>query len=93
MTEKISSYIGLAQRAGAVIYGEDNIEKVLPKLFLVLIDASAGDKYTDRLTKKCQGVCPTLAADSLESALHRGGVKAIGILNASLANQIIALLR
>lgn len=53
MTDKIKAYIGLAQRANAVLYGEDIIceKKRLAKV--VLVSSTAGDKYRDRIAKKC----------------------------------------
>lgn len=92
MTDKIKAYIGLAQRANAVLYGEDIIceKKRLAKV--VLVSSAAGDKYRDRIAKKMSD-CPVFEVDNLCEALHRDGVKSIAVSNEALANAIISLLR
>lgn len=92
MTEKIKAYIGLAQRANAVLYGEDIIceKKRLAKV--VLVSSAATDKYKERIANKTFD-CPTFVVDNLCEALHRDGVKSIAVTNEALANAIINILR
>lgn len=92
MTDKIASYIGLAQRAGAALYGEDIIVERKSKVKLVLIDAAAPEKYTQRLKNR---LCDrdVYVIDGLKEALHRDSVNAVGIVNAELANAITEILR
>lgn len=92
MTDKIKAYIGLAQRANAVLYGEDIIceKKSLAKV--ILVSSQAGDKYKDRIANKTFD-CPMFVIDNLCEALHRDGVKSIAITNEALANAIISGLR
>ncbi len=90
--DKIVSYIGLAQRAGAVLYGEDVIEDKLKSAKLLLIDANAPEKYVVRVEKKFNSL-PTFRLDGLREALHRDNVNAVAITNENLANAIIDILR
>ncbi len=93
MTDKIASYIGLAQRAGSVLYGEDIIVENKSKAKLVIIDLSAPKKYAERLKRRLGDRCKIVEIEGLASALHRAGVNAVGIVNDDLANAISALVR
>ncbi|MCM1305745.1 MAG: hypothetical protein NC037_04670 [Bacteroides sp.] len=88
----ISPYVGLAQRANAILYGEDIIAERVKLAKVVLIDASATDKYKDRLKSKIKN-CPVFVTDDLKTALHKDGVYAVAVTNDGLANAIIELLR
>jgi len=90
--DNISPYIGLAQRANAVLYGEDIILEKLKYAKVVIVDATASDKYIARLQSKITN-CPFFVADGLKEALHKDNVNAVAIINESLANAIIQLLR
>lgn len=92
MADKINSYIGLAQRAGGVVFGEDIISEKLRKIGVVIIASDAPEKYIDRLKRKCESV-ECFEYSDLAQAIHRSNVKAIGITNIQLAKQIINLLR
>ncbi len=89
---KIKSYVGLAQRANAVLYGEDIIMEKVRLAKVVLISASASQKYQDRLKSRLT-TCPVFILDDLQECLHRDKVNAIAITNENLAKQIIALMR
>lgn len=88
----ISPYVGLAQRAGAILYGEDIILEKIRFAKVVLIDANAPDKYKDRLKSKIK-TCPTFITEDLKRALHKDNVNAVAITNDGLANAITELLR
>jgi hypothetical protein len=90
--DKIVSYIGLAQRAGAVLYGEDIISDKLRSAKLLLIDSGAPEKYVARVEKRFNCL-PTFKLEGLREALHRDNVNAVAITNESLANAIIDILR
>ena len=92
MTDKMASYIGLAQRAGGVLYGEDIMTQNAGKLKLALVDARAPEKYVQRHMRRIT-TCETFVVEGLREALHRDAVNAIGIVNCSLAEAIIKLLR
>ena len=90
--DKIASYIGLAQRAGAVLYGEDAIEDKFKFAKLVLVDKDATEKYSARIHKKFD-VLPVYTLEGLRKALHKDAVNAVAITNENLANAIIDILR
>lgn len=90
--DKFAAYVGLAQRANAVLYGEDIIGEKLKSVKLVLVSNEASEKYKERvLNKFCDK--NTFVAEGLAQALHRDNVNAVGITNAELANAIIDVLR
>lgn len=89
---KIATYVGFAQRSGAVLYGEDRIRENLSKCRVVLVDEAASEKYRTRLQSVCKN-CPYFETEGLADATHRDNVKAVGITNPSLAEAIINLLR
>ena len=90
--DKIASYVGLAQRAGAVLYGEDVIEDKIKFAKLVLIDTAAPEKYSARVENKFNSI-PVFRLEGLRKALHRDNVNAVAITNEDLANAIIDILR
>ena len=92
MTEKLASYIGLAQRAGGVLYGEDIIVERQGSVKLVLVDALAPEKYVERLKRRL-AARDIYIIEGLRSALHRENVNAVAIVNAELANAISAIVR
>ncbi len=92
LNKKAISYVGLAQRAGGALYGEDIILERIRYSKVVLIDGGATEKYKRRLTEKIT-VCPVYIVDNLKSALHKDNVNAVAITNAELAKAIIDLLR
>lgn len=92
MTDKIKSYIGLAQRAGCVLYGEDIICEKKKQAKVVLVSSEASDKYKERILAKLSDR-PVFVVDGLCQALHRDGVNAVAVSNDGLANAIISLLR
>ena len=89
---KLASYIGLAQRANEVLYGEDIISERIRLAKVVLIDSSATEKYKERLTAKIKS-CPVFTVDGLRQALHKDNVNAVAITNGELAKVIRDLLR
>lgn len=89
---KISAYVGLAQRSGSVLYGEDIICEKKNLVKVVLVSSSATDKYKERILKKMED-CPVLIVDGLCEALHREGVNAIAITNDNLAKAVVGVLR
>lgn len=91
--DKFSSYVGLAMRANAVLYGEDIITERIKLAKVILIDCEATDKYRDRLVNKTSNHCPVFTGVKLRQALHRENVNAIAVTNDGLAKAIIELLR
>lgn len=89
---KIGAYVGLAQRSGSVLYGEDIICEKIHLAKVVLVSSSASDKYKERILRKI-GYCPAFIVDGLCEVLHREGVNAIAITNDSLAKAVVGVLR
>ena len=81
--DNIAPYIGLAQRANAVLYGEDIILERIKFAKVVLIDSDASDKYKERV----------YITANLKTALHKDGVNSVAVTNDNLANAIIEILR
>lgn len=90
--KNVAPYVGLAQRANAVIYGEDIISEKIDKVKVILLDSNAPKKYKDRLLTKFSDY-PLFVIDNLEEAVHKDNVYSIAILNETLANTIISILR
>lgn len=91
MQSKVASYIGLAQRMGSVIYGEDKICEFKGRM-IVLIDSSSPEKYVLRLKRRLEGK-ELYIVDGLKEALHKDNVYAVAILNGELIKVISELLR
>ena len=91
-SNKLKSYIGLAQRAGGVVYGEDSICEKKKQAKVLLIASDASDKYKERMLTKLSDR-PVYVVDGLCEALHRDAVNAVAVSNDGLANAIISLLR
>lgn len=91
MDSKLASYIGLAQRSGGVIYGEDRICENIKACHAVLICEEAPDKYKQRLSARC-GDTKCFIVSGLREAAHRDNIQAIGITNKDLAAAMIGLL-
>lgn len=89
---KIGAYVGLAQRSGSVLYGEDIICEKIHLAKVVLVSSSASDKYKERILRKI-GDCPVFIVDGLCEVLHREGVNAIAITNDSMAKAVVGVLR
>ena len=85
--EALSSYIGIALKAGYVIIGSDNLENYSKKLYLVLLDKSA--------QKNSRKVFEKLTALGIEGReveglgeLNNKTYKIIGIKNKGISEEI-----
>ena len=87
----ISKYVGLAIRAGNVVYGIDNIKKFSKKINLIIYCHTASTNLQKSLSRLVQvNGLPVvqLAEHTLDSLIHTTNCKAIGITNPHLAEQI-----
>lgn len=88
---KISAYIGFAVRSNKVVYGVDNLTVYKKKIPLILVSSSLADsslaKAREVATFKDCAIYQ-LEDGLLEGYTHRQGVKAIAILDTSLAGAI-----
>jgi ribosomal protein L7Ae-like RNA K-turn-binding protein len=90
----ISRYIGLAIRAGATIYGLDNIKKSLKNVKVIIYCHTSStnlEKSLLRLSENSRVEVIKLEENSLDNLIHTTNCKAIGITNPHLADQIILL--
>lgn len=92
MDKKLISYIGLAQRANDVIYGEDQIKEKLKLVKVILVDSNAPDKFKERVLAKFSNQ-QIFVIENLQQALHKDNVNIVGIKNEELSKVINNLLR
>ena len=90
----ISKYIGLAIRAGATIYGLDNIKKSIKNIKVIVYCHTAStnlQKSLLHLKENSSIEVIKLQSNTLDNLIHTTNCKAIGITNPHLADQIILL--
>lgn len=91
---KISGLISIARKAGYVIIGKDNLQNYDKKLYVLLMDKSAGSSLAREMkfisqTRKI----PLLEVENLASMISIENCKAIGIKNKSMSDNIIKCLK
>lgn len=92
--EKIKGYLGIANRAGYIIWGVDNLDGYTHKLYLVLYRNDAGKtvlKALNRLDDKLPAY--EIDVESFKYISSTENSKILGIKNKGLSDQIINLLR
>lgn len=87
----IKKYIDLAKKAGAILYGLDNIKLGTKNIYLILIDNNVGSSLKRNIDfisqhKKVQSI--VLNDTNLDDLLNTNNCKVIGITNINLANKI-----
>ena len=90
----ISKYIGLAIRAGSVVYGLDNIKKSARNINVIIYCHTAStnlEKSLLRLSENSKIKIIKLMENSLDNLIRTTNFKAIGVTNTHLAEQIILL--
>ncbi len=93
MENKVSTYLGFAQKSNSIIYGIDNLKLYTKKLYLVIVCHTANDKYITvaknlvAANKNCKAFVTKQA--TLAELLNKDNCKIIGIKNHSLAQAII----
>ena len=85
---KAKEYLGIANKAGFVIVGSDKLSTYKQKLFLILLDNSAG-KATQKIAARFEGKCPILQVDDLGFLSAISTCKVLGVKNKSLSENII----
>ena len=86
--EKIKTYLGLANKAGYLIIGSDKLDKYNKKLYLVLIDSTAG-KTSKKLIAKFENngiFCKEI--EDLQSLVDIDNCKIVGVKNHGLSEEI-----
>ena len=93
LENKVSTYLGFAQKSNSIIYGIDNLKLYTKKLYLVIVCHTANDKYITvaknlvAANKNCKAFVTKQA--TLAELLNKDNCKIIGIKNHSLAQAII----
>ncbi len=86
---KIEELLSLARKAGYVIVGKDNLCGYSKKLFLLIMDKSAGNSLTREMNFiSAQKNIPILIVDELAQKLKIQNCKAIGLKNKAMAENI-----
>lgn len=91
-TNKAKEYISIAAKAGYLIIGSDKLKSYKQKIYLLLIDKTAG-KATSKIVERFNGVAPILQVESLGEISQIATCKALGIKNKALADKIAQLLQ
>ena len=87
----IKKYIDLAKKAGAILYGLDNIKSGTQNIYLILIDNEVGSslkRNIDFISQHKKVQCLVLNNTNLDDLLNTNNCKVIGITNINLANKI-----
>lgn len=87
----ISKYLGLAIRAGSVIYGLDNIKKYTRHIHVIICCHTASNnlkKSLSHIMEKSHIQIINLHHNTLDDLIHTTNCKTIGITNPQLAEQI-----
>lgn len=84
---KAKGYLGIANKAGYLIIGGDNLQSYKQKLFLVLVDVDA-QKNTKKIAQKLTEKAEVLWIDGLGQLLSIPTCKIVGIKNKGLSENI-----
>ena len=86
--EKIKSYLGLANNAGYLIIGSDNLKNYSKKLYLVLIDKTAQKNSQKQATKYKNLGIDVFEVENLAALSNLTNCKIVGIKNKGISDQI-----
>ena len=90
--EKIKNYLGLARRGGYMIIGGDKLDNHKKKLYLILIDKTAG-KTSFKIAERFRSDNVVVKqVNNLENLVEVPNCKIIGIKNKGLSEEIIKYL-
>lgn len=89
--KKIKGYISIANKAGYLIIGADNLKSYNKKLYLLLADSNSGKNLLKILDRKNE--IPQFVVDNLFEFTGIENCKIVGIRNLGLSNQIIKLIK
>lgn len=98
MKEKICNLLGLANRAGFIVAGEDSVKKALSRgeLKIVFVASDASPRTIDQFDKKCyyyKVVCNLdFSSEELSSALGKPR-KIVGLTDKGFADAVEKLMR
>lgn len=91
---KINGLISIARKAGYVIIGKDNLMDYQKKLYLLLIDKSAGNSLLREMKfLSSKREIPLLEVENLNEMVAIENCKAIGLKNKSMSENIMMCLK
>ena len=94
MESKLKGYLGIAQKAGYVVYGGDELKGYTKKLFVILHSETASQNLKDLLDKAAERLqIPNLEVKNLTELLSKDSCKAVGIKNNGIAQEIIKIVK
>ena len=90
MKDKLETYLGFAIRSGNIVYGVDNIEAKISKIYLIIYDRRLSENGANKLnnvSKKNQ-VDTLISEATIDDLINKQNCKAIGITSKDLAKAI-----
>ena len=85
--DKAKGYLSIANKAGYLIIGGDKLSQHKQKLYLVLVDESAG-KSSLKIAARFEGVTPVLEVAQLGELSGIATCKILGVKNKNLSDLI-----
>ena len=86
--EKIKNYLGLAKKAGYLVIGSDKLDGYKQKLYLILVDKTAGKSSLKiALRHKNDGV-EVFEVENLDDLASIQNCKILGIKNNGISQEI-----
>ena len=90
----IAGLIGIARKAGYVVVGGENLSTYTKKLYLLLLDLSAGNSLKREVNfAASKRRIPVLVVEGLGKIVGIDSCKAIGIKNKAFSEQIEKMLK
>ena len=90
---KANGYINIAQRAGYVIWGTDNLKGYTHKIYLILYREDFGKTIEKTINRFSQVEIIQLSVENFNVVVGSNKSKIIAIKNKGISEQIINLLR
>ena len=90
MKDKLETQLGFAIRSGNIVYGVDNIEAKISKIYLIIYDRRLSENGVNKLhnvSKKNQ-VDTMISEATIDDLINKQNCKAIGITSKDLAKAI-----
>lgn len=90
--EKLKSYLGLAKKANAIIYGKDSIKDFRKPIYCVILCVNASDKLKFHINNLCESKkinLKVLKSVSIDEMLGTENCKVIGVINPNFAKAIL----
>ena len=89
---KAKDYLGIAAKAGYLIIGSDKLDSYKQKLYLILLDNTAG-KSAIKIAERFKTQAPVLQVEGLGQICGIATCKLLGIKNKGLAEIIEGCLK